>query len=143
MISHFFDDSAKMPETLGPPLLWACFEPSMEHRVPEWLRMRVKDKCEACRPPAFEAGVNPIKRVPVVIFQVGEQVCIEEIAEMVAGANEPAANAGQQQQRQREQQHGAQGVALHVTAQLHAIQLKLTRLENTVEAGHGELKQDM
>ena len=140
LISQYFDDTSKMPETLGPPLLWASFEANMEHRVLEWLRNRIKTAYESCRPPAFEAGVNPIKRVPLVIYKVGEKVCIEEMTPDAVAPDNPPAITGQRNSAER---HRLQQGADHITSQLHSIQLKLSRLEERLEGSHGDLKLDI
>ena len=52
-INQYFPATSKMAETLGPALLWACFEPSVATlRVPAWLCKKVKDAYEDCRPEA-------------------------------------------------------------------------------------------
>jgi len=135
-INRYFPDTSLMADVLGPPLLWACFEPTLEYRIPEWIRTRVRDGYASCRPQDFPEDVNPIKKSLLVIFRVGDQVCIERCVpeddhgqeeqqqHEGAGDNNPVA---QQQNRMRDQ-FGRQEFANQISAQLHNIQLRLTRL---------------
>ena len=150
-ISRYFPDTSMMADVLGPPLLWACFDPSMQHRMPDWLRTRVRDGYASCRPPDYPEDVNPIKKSLLVIFQVGDQVCIERCVpeddgqcdndgNVVARVNND--NPVAQQQDRMRNQFGRREFANQLTAQLHNIQLRLTRLEEKVEASTGGMKQE-
>jgi len=151
-IHRYFPETSLMPDVLGPPLLWACFEPSMEYRIPEWIRTRVRDGYANCRPPEYPEDVNPIKKSLVVIFRVGDQVCIERCVPEEPPPQEEAGAAGQQrrddvnpvaqQQNRMVNQFGRQQFANQITSQLHNIQLRLTRLEEKLEASTGDIKQE-
>ena len=131
-INNFFPASSKMAETLGPALLWGCFEPSVAtHRIPEWLVKKVTEAYEDCRPELWPTGVNPIERVPLSIFKVGELLCIEEKPTNGAPATGNTMSAARNV------------VADHITAQLHSIDIRITNLEAKIDASHGDIKQEM
>jgi len=137
-INKFFPASSKMAETLGPALLWACFEPSVARtRIPDWLVKKVKEAYEDCRPEQFPEGANPIQRVPLVVCKVGEHLCIEELP------RDGAAPVGQHPQQQQPQRSNVTHVADHVTAQLHAVKIKMASLEAKIDASYGDMKQEL
>jgi len=155
-INRYFPETSMMADVLGPALLWACYEPSMQYRIPEWLRTRVRDGYASCRPPEYPEDVNPIKKTLLVIFRVGDQTCIEPIAPAGGdpgndndNAAAAAAAAGgvnnnpvARQQNRIAEQYGRQEFGNQITAQLHNIQVRLTMLEEKVEALAGDMKQE-
>ena len=133
-INKFFPASSKMAETLGPALLWGCFEPTIaSQRIPDWLVKKVKDAFEDCRPEGWETGVNPIERVKVSIYKVGELLCIEELP---TGAD----NGGGPAQHQQQPQVMANDQAI---AMLHNMNMRLGHLEELVASAHGNMKQEL
>ena len=150
-INKYFPETSMMADVLGPPLLWACYEPAMQYRIPEWLRTRVRDGYSSCRPPEYPVDVNPIKKSLLVVFRVGDQVCIEPIVPQEApgeeeegrGAAANEVNPVARQQNRMVHQAGRQQFSNQITAQLHNIQVRLTtRLEEKVERSTGEMKQE-
>jgi len=132
-INNYFPASSKMPETVGPALLWGCFDPVVSTgRIPAWLVKKVKDAYEDCRPEAWPTGVNPIERVPLVIFKVGELLCIEE--KQVDGAPATATTQANIQQNI---------VADHHAALLHSMDMRIGNLESMVRSSHGDIKQEL
>ena len=125
-----------MAETLGPALLWGCFEPTIvTQRIPDWLVKKVKDAHEDCRPEAWETGVNPIERVKLSIYKVGELLCIEELPTVDNGG---APVAGAPVQRQPPAADQQQQLAI-----LHNMNIRIGNLEEKVDASHGDLKQEL
>ena len=99
-VNACFPASSKMAETLGPALLWGCYEPTVAaQRIPDWLVKKIKEACEDCRPELWPAGVNPIERVKLSIYKVGELLCIDELPSSEGDGNGAAALVQQQQQR--------------------------------------------
>ena len=176
-ISEFFGDEAggRIAEVLGTALLWACFEPTMEDRVPQFILDRVKSEYSVIRPEAFD-DVNPVEKIRLVIYRAGETLLIDELPpddhftghgnggnnedgqDNDDGGADGGGGRGDNERAaavQRQQwyyggggQHGA-GVAgrqeyfNHLTAQLHGIVMRLTRLEEQVSSTTGELKIDL
>jgi len=131
-INNYFPSSSKMPQTLGPALLWACFEPPVAtQRIPAWLVKKVKDAYEDCRPELWPSGVNPIERVKLSIYKVGELLCIDEL---------PTTEGAPVQQQQQQQQSIGNDQQL---AMLHSMNQRLSHLEERVEASHGDVKQEL
>ena len=93
--------------------------------MPAALRDRIKREYEAIQ--QLPVGVNPVKKVPLLIYQAGESLLIDKVeTEVDLDDEEPAAGGHPRQRQQRMLQQGsAQGLADHTTAQLHAIRLRL------------------
>ena len=71
-------ESSCIGMTLVLPQLWACLEPIMQSTVPEDLRQRVQDVyAKICQ---LDEGVNPIKKVPIVVYHIEDQLVIDETA---------------------------------------------------------------
>jgi len=160
-ISEFFgqeEGNARIVEVLGTALLWACFDPQVEARVPAFIRERVKQEYGAVRPEAFE-DVNPVEKIRLVIFQVGEAVIIDEDAPVVVDEAAPrqedqqvnedptggamAARQPHIQQRTVLQAAGRRQLADHTTAQLHGMSMRLARVEEALASAAGELKMEI
>ena len=71
-------ESSCIGMTLVLPLLWACLEPTMQSKVPEDLRQRVQDAYAAI--PQLDEGVNPIKKVPIVVYHIEDRLIIDGVA---------------------------------------------------------------
>ena len=120
-----------------------------------FIRERVKQEYSAVRPEAFE-DVNPVEKVRLVIFQVGEALIIDEDAPVVDEApQEDRVNNGDPtggamaarqphiQQRTVLQAAGRRQLADHTTAQLHGMSMRLARVEEALAAAAGELKMEI
>ena len=155
-VTAFFEQQAEeggtgIVDVLGTALLWACFDPQVQTRVPQFIRDRVKAEYGAIRPEAFSEDVNPVKKVRLVIYQVGEALLIDEEPAAGGPGDEdeppPVNNEDGILHRQRRtvvlQAAGRQQLADHTTAQLHGISMRLTRVEEQVVATAGELKLEI
>ena len=68
-ISEFFgDEGSRVVEVLGTVLMWACFDPQVRVRVPEYMLDRVKTEYGVIRPEAFPDDVNPQWRSCACVF---------------------------------------------------------------------------
>jgi len=146
-ISSHFAELSGIANVLGPVLLWGCHEASLKEYIPGWLRDRVLQAYAMVRPEDFPVAENPVKKIPIVVYQVGTQLLIDEIPEDNAppGGPQEATAAGQPQVQQQGlvRHHGRQQLLDHTTAQLHAINLRLGRVEDRLTSSHGDLKQEM
>jgi len=155
-VTAFFEQQAEeggtgIVDVLGTALLWACFDPQVQTRVPQFIRDRVKAEYGAIRPEAFSEDVNPVKKVRLVIYQVGEALLIDEEPAAGGPGDEdeppPVNNEDGILHHQRRtvvlQAAGRQQLADHTTAQLHGISMRLTRVEEQVVATAGELKLEI
>jgi len=162
-ISEFFGDGegAAVVEVLGTALLWSCFNPHVQGRVPQFILDRVKTEYGSIRPVAFHEDVNPVERLRLVIYRVGESLQIDELPPAPTGDGDE--DDGQQGNGDHPtdggamaaaaQPHVQQGMMLetagrqqfvnHMTAQLHGIISRLTRLEEQVNSSAGDLKMDI
>jgi len=132
-INHYFPSSSKMAETLGPALLWACFEPPVAtQRIPAWLVKKVKDAHEDCRPELWPSGVNPIECVKLSVYKFGELLCIDELPTVAAPEGAPV------QQQQQQSIGNDQQLAM-----LHSMNQRLSHSEEKVEASHGDIKHKL
>ena len=172
-ISEFFgDEGSGAASILGTALLWACFDPHMQDRVPQFIQDRVKTEYDVIRPEAFGDG-NPVEKLRLVVFRAGETLLIDELPPDEQDDNGGGDDAGTSSNGQgsnneddttgggsasgRRRTHqgvgGQQGAAFHaagrqeyfnhLTAQLHGIVMRLTRLEEQMSSTAGELKMDV
>jgi len=153
-MSQFFgDEGSSVIEVLGTALLWACFDPQMQAKVPPFILDRVKTEYGVVRPEAFRDDANPVEKVRLCIFRVGESLVIDELLPPSMGedgANEDDApgGTGQGGAVAAGQGHVAAGqhqmqLRNHVSAQLHGINMRLTRVEEQVSSSAGDLKMDL
>jgi hypothetical protein len=63
----YYGEYSTVAKVLGTALLWACFEPTMEPRVPPILWNDVRN-AYAMVPNRLEDGINPVKKVCHVVF---------------------------------------------------------------------------
>jgi len=180
-ISEYFGDEEEgsaVVAVLGTALLWACFDPQVQDRVPQYIQDRVKTEYDAIRPEAFGDG-NPVEKLRLVIFRAGENLLIDELppldnnedgggrngrvnededdddtAGQGGGGGASNERAAARQRQYLDHQAGGQGAALHhgagrqeyfnhLTAQLHGVVMRLTRLEEQMSSTAGELKMDL
>ena len=75
---------------LALPILWACFDSTVEGKMPGQMRNRIRLEYEAIRGPTMEATENPVKKVPLVVTGCEAEVYIDEIVNMDDdGGNHP------------------------------------------------------
>jgi len=138
-VNAYFPASSKMAETLGPALLWGCYEPTVAaQRIPDWLVKKIKEAYEDCRPELWPAGVNPIERVKLSIYKVGELLCIDELPPSEGDGDGNGAAAPVQRQQQRSAGDQAQTLSI-----LHSLNIRVGNLEEKVAASHGDIKQEI
>jgi len=158
-ISEFFgDEGSRVVEVLGTVLMWACFDPQVRVRVPEYMLDRVKTEYGVIRPEAFPDDVNPVEKLRLCIFRVGESLVIDELPPTTDNNNEdneedgPAGGggaAGAGAHPQQGHRHVVAGrnqqmqLGNHMSAQLHGINMRLTRVEEQVSSSAGDLKMDL
>jgi len=68
-ISEYFGDEegSAVVAVLGTALLWACFDPHVQDRVPQYIQDRVRTEYDAIRPEAFGDG-NPVEKLRLVVI---------------------------------------------------------------------------
>ena len=141
-LTEYFGEDSTVPLTLALPLLWAALEPSMADKVPTALRDRIRSEYEAYRSATdgLVVGVNPVKKVPLLITRVGQSVSIDEMLPMEDDDNDDVPAAGVQQQRQQ-QQFRQQERSNVVVSQLRTMSLRLSRMETAVDNTATDLKE--
>ena len=82
--------------TLALPLLWACMAPEMNDNVPENLKQRVRTAYAAIQ--QLDEGVNPVKKVPLIVYRIEDDLKIEEASDVPMDEN---AQQGQARPPQR------------------------------------------
>lgn len=138
------DGGAGLVEVLGYPILWACHEVCLRHRVPDTIWNRVRQAYEDIRPEGFED--NPIQRIRIHTFRVGEALVIQDRS--VIGEEEdeappgPGGATGPHGIAMRaEETHTMQEATDRLTAQMHAISQRMDRLNDQLSLVHADLKQ--
>jgi len=147
-MSEFFGDGegSWVAEILGTALLWACFDPQMQARVPSFIVDRVKAEYGVIRPEAFRDDVNPVEKLRLSVFRVGESVVIDELPPV--GGDDGAGGGGGGYHHDAPPGGGLQAAGQiqlgnHMSAQLHGINMRLTRVEEQVSSSAGDLKIDL
>ena len=137
-LTDFFGADSTVPNTLALPLLWAAMEPSMASRVPVALRDRIRTEYEAFRAGSdgLLVGVNPVKKVPLLITRFNQSVAIDVMME-----EDGAAPAAQLQQDRTQQQFHQQERSNVVVSQLQTMSLRLSRMEEAVDSTANDLKE--
>ena len=77
-------EDKKVAAVLGKALLWACFDGAFQDMVPNDLRGRVHTQYERIR--TLSSGVNPVKKVPVVVCGHEGQLFIDKLLDTGAAA---------------------------------------------------------
>ena len=150
-MSEFFGDGegSRVAEILGTPaLLWACFNPQMQARVPSFIVDRVKAEYGVIRPEAFRDDVNPVEKLRLSVFRVGEESVVIDELPPVGGDDEAGAGGGGGYHHDAPPGGGLQAagqiqLSNHMSAQLHGINMRLTRVEEQVSSSAGDLKIDL
>jgi hypothetical protein len=118
MHEHFSQEpSNKIADVLALPLLWACHEPSLVHMISTAVRTRVQAGYNTIRG-GHPASYNPVKKIPLHISRIENQVFIEDsgLDEPGIGGNDGGTQASARTARQQ-------------SSQQHTILLAINRLE--------------
>jgi hypothetical protein len=91
MTAFFTDESNHIAELLALPLLYAAHVPALAHMMTDTVRNRIINGYRAIRQD-HPVEFNPVHKVPLHVYQVENQVFIEELVGLPEEAN--AANAG-------------------------------------------------
>ena len=135
-LKDFYEDaSCHVAEVLALPLLYACMDDTLQARVPQAIRDRVRAGYAEIR--TLEEGVNPVMKVPLTVYQINGQLFIDELqgnvdhgAQPVAGAQGAVGGFHQQQQ-----------TAINaLTAQVHQLQQQMVANQQSYEAALGQLR---
>jgi hypothetical protein len=129
ILLRFPRESSRVGMTLALPLLWACMEPTMQAFVPADLRQRVRHAYEVIR--QLEEGVNPVKKVLLVVYRVEDQLMIDE--------------AGAPQQQQQPGHPGVMSAEAIPTlfAQVNSLRRQIDELRDTSQSNASALRTDM
>ena len=128
ILLRFPQDESHIAQTLALPLLWACMEPTMENNVPVALRDRVRNAYNTIR--QLPEGVNPVKKALLVVYNVEEELHIEE-----------AADQGDQQQGAAQQP--TQQMLRTLVTQLNTIERRFNEFQESVRNNNGDLRTDI
>jgi hypothetical protein len=78
------DGSNQIAQVLGPALLWAAFQPELKPLMSSQVYERIRRAYAAVRG-AHDDDYNPVERVPLHVYNVENQVCIQELDEATTG----------------------------------------------------------
>ena len=73
-IDGAFPADNNIADVLGIVVLWACFDQRMRERVPQFIKDQVDIAYPLIR--ALEPDVNPVEKVALEVYRVGEQVSV-------------------------------------------------------------------
>ena len=125
---RFPRESSRVGMTLALPLLWACMEPTLQAFVPADLRQRVQHAYEEIR--QLEEGVNPVKKVLLVVYRVEDQLMIDE------------AGAAQRQEPGHPGVMSAEAIPT-LFAQVNSLRQQIDELRDTSQSNASALQTDI
>ena len=79
-ITDYYEDDA-LGMVLALPLLWASLDENESRRVPHLIAERIQHQYSLIR--VLEAAINPVQRILLTVYQIQEQLCIDEILPML------------------------------------------------------------
>ena len=140
---HYGDASNRIAEVLALPLLWAAFQPGLEHMMSAPVRARIRIQYELIRPDDYHADWNPVSKVPLIVTRVENTLVIDELAVInVDGAPDaPAPPQVQEQQVVHAQAlHGHTAQLQMCLNQVHLCRQQVSEAQAATQQGMAELK---
>ena len=133
----FFGEENRISDVLALPLLWACFEPTMQDRVPAVIRNRIREAYTLCR--RLDEDVNPVCKIQLTVYRVADQVCVDELTGIITGTGgDDGAQLEAAQTIGAQQEHIQQ-----LMLQLQETKQQVASLQYSMEASIGGLRTDM
>jgi hypothetical protein len=133
--AYYPEEHNKIAEVLARPLLWACFEPSLEHLMVPQVRARVRHGYNEIRG-EHPADYNPVEKKILHIYRIENAVHIDELVR--DGTDAPNVYG--------EELNAAQQVIAHrdhlqsMTQQIHLLNIRQGELTQQIEAHFGSLR---
>ena len=137
---HFAaDESNKIAEVLALPVLWAAFQPGLEHMMDPEVRTRIRNAYDGIRPNDFHAHWNPIVKVALIVTRVENNLCIDEMQVLNPDAAPDAPADPEVQEQQVVHAQALNGHTAQLQACLNQVHLCRTQLTENQQANHQAL----
>ena len=121
--------SCQVSLVLALPLLWACFDPAMENRIPASIRNRVHAAYENIR--QLPENVNPIIKVPQLVYRVDDNFFVVDNNQAMVDGNGQAVVPPQPLEEQ----------LTALTSEVHQLRTDLMQHRSASEAAQSNFHQ--
>jgi hypothetical protein len=131
-IKHRFPNDNRMCRALALALLWGCLDPEQKQLMPGALQARVEAAWNAhCIVSEEDTHNNPVVKVPLVVYRIADNLCIDELGVPMAGEGEQGDAV-----MQHEAAVAAAGERHDNGEQFQALLIQLQQTQTTVNNNH-------